>query len=147
MMRSRYHFWARKYSLFVLSFSLWLCFSQVSLADSLADLARPHEGRSMRATSTHKIGPDGKYDPNGEPDPQSNRDNRSVPPGQTKVSMNVKGPGVITHICISEDTPYFYAQYRQEYPVRKGQDYVILETEGKGHYVGTVLSVRTRSPS
>lgn len=48
---------------------------------------------------------------------------------------------------IAEDTPYFYAQYRQEYPVQKGQDYVVLETQGKGHYVGTVLAVRTRSPS
>ncbi len=45
------------------------------------------------------------------------------------------------------DTPYFYAQYRQEYPVQQGRDYLILETEGKGHYVGTVLSVRTRSPA
>jgi hypothetical protein len=235
---------------FTLSLCVWL--SQASFADLLADLARPHEGRSMRETSTHKIGPDGKFDPNGEPDPQSNRDNKSVPPGQTKILMNVKGPGIITHIwmtflgpephpwakkgsanhqemllrmywdgskrpcveapvgdffansfgkrsevlslpvvvedadsyncfwhmpfrssarveivnqsekpisllyynidwikkeSISEDTPYFYAQYRQEYPVQKGKDYVILETEGKGHYVGTVLSVRTRSPS
>lgn len=45
------------------------------------------------------------------------------------------------------DTPYFCARYRQEYPVRKGMDYRVLETEGRGHYVGTVLSVRTRSPS
>lgn len=44
-------------------------------------------------------------------------------------------------------TPYFYAQYRQEYPVSPGKDYVVLETTGKGHYVGTVLAVRTRSPS
>jgi hypothetical protein len=48
---------------------------------------------------------------------------------------------------IGDDTPYFYAQYRQEYPTQNGKDYVILDTEGKGHYVGTVLSVRTRSPS
>ncbi|OQB90414.1 MAG: hypothetical protein BWX84_01918 [Verrucomicrobia bacterium ADurb.Bin118] len=48
---------------------------------------------------------------------------------------------------LPEDTPYFYAQYRQEYPVTPGQDYVVLETEGKGHYVGTVLAVRTRSPA
>jgi hypothetical protein len=48
---------------------------------------------------------------------------------------------------ISEDTPYFYAQYKQEYPVEQGKDYVILETEGKGHYVGTVFAVRTRSPA
>ena len=47
---------------------------------------------------------------------------------------------------IAEDTPYFYAQYRQEYPVESGKDYVILQTKGKGHYVGTVLAVRTRSP-
>ena len=45
------------------------------------------------------------------------------------------------------DTPYFYAQYRQEYPVKQGSDYVILDTQGKGHYVGTVLAVRSRSPS
>lgn len=242
----------KKRLLFVFSLSLWVWLSQASFADLLADLARPHEGRSMRETSTHKIGPDGKFDPNGEPDPQSNRDNKSVPPGDKKILMNVKGPGVVTHIwmtflgpephpwakkgsanhqemllrmywdgnerpCVEapvgdffansfgkrsevlslpvvvedadsyncfwhmpfrksarvevvnqsekpisllyynidwikkenipEDTPYFYAQYRQEYPVQKGKDYVILDTKGKGHYVGTVLSVRTRSPS
>lgn len=48
---------------------------------------------------------------------------------------------------VADDTPYFYAQYRQEYPAQKGQDYVVLDTAGKGHYVGTVLGVRTRSPS
>jgi hypothetical protein len=48
---------------------------------------------------------------------------------------------------LPKDTPYFYAQYRQEYPVRKGEDYLLLETKGKGHYVGTVLAVRTRSPA
>ncbi|HXR07329.1 MAG TPA: glycoside hydrolase family 172 protein [Candidatus Acidoferrum sp.] len=48
---------------------------------------------------------------------------------------------------LPKDTPYFYAQYRQEYPVRHGQDYLILDTKGKGHYVGTVLAVRTRSPA
>ena len=252
MIKSRYYIFNGKRSLLVLSFFLCLYQSSIVFADFLADLARPHEGRSMRATSTHKIGPDGKYDPNGEPDPQSNWDNKNVPPGQTKVLMNVKGPGVITHIwmtflgpepqpwakngsanhqemllrmywdgcerpaveapvgdffansfgkrsdvislpvivedadsynCfwhmpfrksarievvnqsekpisllyynvdwvkkdhIDEDTPYFYAQYRQEYPTRNGEDYVVLDTEGKGHYVGTVLSVRTRSPS
>ncbi len=48
---------------------------------------------------------------------------------------------------LSPATPYFYAQYRQEYPARNGQDYVVLETAGKGHYVGTVLAVRMRSPA
>jgi hypothetical protein len=215
-------------------------------ADFLADLARPQSGRSMRATSTGKL-------PNSdEADPNSNRDNSNVAPGQTKVLLDVKGPGVITHIWMTflgpephpwakngsadhqqmllrmywdgaerpaveapvgdffancfgkrsqvislpvivedadsyncfwympfrksakieivnqaqkpisllyynidwikkeslpEDTPYFYAQYRQEYPVQKGKDYVVLDTKGKGHYVGTVLAVRTRSPA
>jgi hypothetical protein len=48
---------------------------------------------------------------------------------------------------LPDDTPYFHAQYRQEYPVEQGKDYVVLETQGKGHYVGTFLAVRTRSPS
>jgi hypothetical protein len=242
----------KKLSPLVFGLLLWVWLPQVSFADFLADLARPHEGRSMRATSTGRIRPDGKYDPEGEPDPQSNKDNSNVAPGHTKVLMDVKGPGVITHIwmtflgpephpwakngsanhqemllriywdgnkrpgvevplgdffansfgkrsevislpvvvedadsynCfwhmpfrksarvevvnqskkqisllyynidwikkdkIPEDTPYFYAQYRQEYPVRKGRDYVVLQTQGKGHYVGTVLAVRTRSPA
>ena len=52
---------------------------------------------------------------------------------------------------LPENTMYFCAQYRQEYPVmgnpdRFDHEYVILDAEGKGYYVGTVLSVRTRSP-
>ena len=239
-------------SWFVFALLLCTCLSQTSYAGSLGDLARPHEGRSMRETSAHKIGPDGKFDPAGEPDPNSNWDNKNVAAGDTKVLMDVKGSGVITHIwmtflgpephtwakngsanhqemllrmywdgserpaveapvgdffansfgkrsevisvpvvvedadsyncfwhmpfrksarieivnqsekpisllyynidwikkdAIADETPYFYAQYRQEYPVQNGKDYVLLDTEGKGHYVGTVLSVRTRSPS
>ncbi|MCG3199319.1 MAG: DUF2961 domain-containing protein [Candidatus Omnitrophica bacterium] len=38
-------------------------------------------------------------------------------------------------------TAYFHAQYRQERPCRAGERYLILDTEGRGHYVGTVLSV------
>jgi hypothetical protein len=48
---------------------------------------------------------------------------------------------------LSAETPYFYAQYKQEYPVQQGKDYVLLDTKGRGHYVGTVLAVRSRSPS
>ncbi len=48
---------------------------------------------------------------------------------------------------LPRNTPYFYARYHQEYPAKSGSDYMILHTEGKGHYVGTVLAVRTRSPS
>ncbi len=42
--------------------------------------------------------------------------------------------------------PYFCAQYRQEFPVASGRDYLICDAEGRGHYVGTVLSARSRSP-
>ena len=222
----------------------------------LGDLAKPIDGRSMRATSTFREGKDGKYDPHADPkgdlSEKSNWDNFRVAPGQTHVVMDVKGPGVITHMwftflgpepqgwapqgsanhrdmllriywdgakrpgveaplgdffanCFGKrsevislpvvvedadsyncfwnmpfrksarielvnqsdkpvnllyynidwirkdrlprDTPYFYAQYRQEYPAEHGKDYVVLDTKGKGHYVGTVLSVRTRSPA
>jgi hypothetical protein len=52
---------------------------------------------------------------------------------------------------LPRDTMYFCAQYRQEYPVQGDPDsvdneYVILDAEGKGYYVGTVVAVRTRSP-
>lgn len=47
---------------------------------------------------------------------------------------------------LPKDTPYFYAQYTQRYPTGGGEPYTLLETEGRGHYVGTVFCVRTRSP-
>jgi hypothetical protein len=47
---------------------------------------------------------------------------------------------------IPADAPYFYARYRQEFPLVDGKDYVILDTAGQGHYVGSVLAIRTRSP-
>jgi hypothetical protein len=56
------------------------------------------------------------------------------------------------HIDFTEDdqlpekTPYFCAQYRNEFPEKTGGDYLILDAEGEGHYVGTVMSVRSRSP-
>ncbi len=213
----------------------------------LSNLAKPQEGRSMRVSSTRRE----NGVPVGDLTENSNRDNFRVQPGQTHTLMDVKGPGVITHLWITflgpeiqdwapkgsanhqemllriywdgnpkpgveaplgdffagcfgkraevtsipvavqdgaayncfwqmpfqksarieivnqckkainllyynidwikkdslpADTPYFYAQYRQEYPVVQGKDYTILETTGKGHYVGTVLAVRTRSP-
>jgi hypothetical protein len=228
-----------------------------SRADGLMEgLAAPHEGRSMRATSTFREGKDGKYNldanPKGDLEEKSNSDNFKVQPGQTHVLLDAKGPGLITHIWLTflgpeaqdwakqgsanhqemllriywdgnprpgveapigdffancfgkrsevlslpvivedadsyncfwqmpfrksakieilnesekpisllyynidwvrkkhvpKSAPYFYAQYRQEYPVKQGHDYVLLETQGKGHYVGTVLAVRTRSPA
>lgn len=43
---------------------------------------------------------------------------------------------------------YFCAQYRQEFPTRLGTDYLIADIDAPngGHYVGTVMSVRSRSP-
>ena len=39
------------------------------------------------------------------------------------------------------DIGYFHAYYRQERPARSGHNYAFLDTKGKGHYVGTVMSV------
>lgn len=47
---------------------------------------------------------------------------------------------------LAPDTPYFCAQYNQEFPAASSSYYTVLDAEGAGHYVGTVLSVRTRSP-
>lgn len=55
----------------------------------------------------------------------------------------------IDYVSLDElppDTPYFCAQYRQEFPCESGRDYLILDAVGRGHYVGTVLSGRSRSP-
>jgi hypothetical protein len=43
-------------------------------------------------------------------------------------------------------TAYFCAQYRREFPETSGLDYLVLDAVGRGHYVGTVMSVRSRSP-
>jgi hypothetical protein len=47
---------------------------------------------------------------------------------------------------LPENTAYFCAQYRNEFPEKTGSDYLILDAEGVGQYVGTVMSVRSRSP-
>ncbi|HOW70646.1 MAG TPA: DUF2961 domain-containing protein [Phycisphaerae bacterium] len=47
---------------------------------------------------------------------------------------------------VPDNTMYFCAKYRQEYPQVAGRDYIVLDADGPGHYVGAVLSVRTRSP-
>lgn len=39
------------------------------------------------------------------------------------------------------DTAYFHARYRQEYPAVAGRDYLIADIEGRGQFVGTVMSV------
>ena len=254
--------WRTKVLLTVLSTFLAAAASSTWADGELDGLARPQEGRSMRATSTMRVGEvrrggknmklNPKADPKGDLDEASNWDNFTIAPGDAHMLLDEEGPGVITHIWITflgpepqpwapkgsanhqemllrmywdggkrpaveaplgdffancfgkrrevvsipvsvangdsyncfwrmpfrksarieivnesekplsllyynidwikkdklpDDTPYFHAQYRQEYPVEKGKDYVLLETKGKGHYVGTVLAVRTRSPA
>jgi hypothetical protein len=43
------------------------------------------------------------------------------------------------------DARYFHTQYHQAFPVPKGEDYLIAETTGRGHFVGTFLSVMANS--
>lgn len=47
---------------------------------------------------------------------------------------------------LPEDTTYFHAMYRQEYPTKPG-NYVIADIEGEGQYVGTLLNVHQRAGS
>jgi hypothetical protein len=44
-------------------------------------------------------------------------------------------------------TAYFHAMYRQEFPAKSGVNYLLADIEGRGHYIGTVLSVRQRTAS
>jgi len=87
---------------FLLQFAVvWSC----TAAGFLDDLAKPQSGRSMRATSTFREGKDGQYDrsaePKGDKEERSNSDNFRVPPGETNVLLNVRGPGVITHMWMT----------------------------------------------
>src|SRR6185295_4359471 len=43
--------------------------------------------------------------------------------------------------ALPETTPYFHARYRQALPNSGGKPYEVLAVSGRGHYVGTVLSV------
>jgi hypothetical protein len=67
--------------------------------------------------------------------------------GEKPISLLYYNIDWIKKDTLPDETPYFHARYRQEYPLEHGKDYVILDTKGKGRYVGTLLSVRTRSPN
>src|SRR5262249_43581890 len=47
---------------------------------------------------------------------------------------------------LDPDLGYFHAWYRQELPAERGKRYEILSVPGRGHYVGTVLSVVQSEP-
>lgn len=42
---------------------------------------------------------------------------------------------------LPEEAAYFHAEYRQSFPTQEGENYVVADIVGRGHYVGTVLSV------
>ena len=50
------------------------------------------------------------------------------------------------HQSLPDTTAYFHAMYRQEYPCVMGQNYLLADIAGKGHYVGTIQSVYMMSP-
>ena len=45
---------------------------------------------------------------------------------------------------LPKHTAYFHAMYRQQFPCVVGRDYLILDAQGKGQFVGCNLSVRCR---
>ena len=45
------------------------------------------------------------------------------------------------HKTLPDNTAYFHAMYRQEYPCVMGQNYLLADIQGRGHYVGTIQSV------
>jgi HEAT repeat protein len=45
------------------------------------------------------------------------------------------------YASLPDDVAYFHAYYRQERPAVSGRNYAFLSIRGRGHYVGTVLSV------
>lgn len=45
------------------------------------------------------------------------------------------------HASLPENTAYFHAMYRQEYPCVMGRNYLLADIQGRGHYVGTIQSV------
>lgn len=47
---------------------------------------------------------------------------------------------------LPNETAYFCSQYNQAFPEKLGEDYLIADIKGQGHYVGTVMSARSRSP-
>jgi hypothetical protein len=49
------------------------------------------------------------------------------------------------HPSLPENTAYFHAMYRQEYPCVMGKNYLLADIVGRGHYVGTIQSVYSMS--
>lgn len=58
-----------------------------------------------------------------------NIDFRALPPG-----------------AVPDDARYFHAQWRRQNPTRPGENYLILDTDGAGHYVGCAMSMQAIAP-
>ncbi len=48
--------------------------------------------------------------------------------------------------ALPDDTLYFHAQFRRENPVSLHKPYTILETRGRGNYVGTIMNYHLLGP-
>jgi len=56
----------------------------------------------------------------------------------------------IDYLALDQPLPTkerFHAQYRQAYPASFPQNYTILETQGSGHFVGTIMNVESTKPN
>ncbi len=75
---------------------VWRCRCSLAVAadnvsaQSMEELAKPKDGRSMRSTST-AVDEQGHY-------AHDNSDNSRVAPGAKKVVLDAEGPGVVTHM-------------------------------------------------
>jgi hypothetical protein len=49
------------------------------------------------------------------------------------------------HDAPTEEPARFHAQYRQAFPCPDGENYVFVEAKGRGHFVGTNLSIHLRA--
>jgi D-arabinan exo alpha-(1,3)/(1,5)-arabinofuranosidase (non-reducing end) len=74
-----------------------------------------------------------------------------------RITVTNEGPETVTafycyveYLALDDSPPTrerFHAQYRQAYPTDFPENYVILETEGQGQYVGTVYSIESTEPN
>lgn len=66
-----------------------------------------------------------------------NNDAWTIEPGATSVLADIRGPGQITHIWLTQPNHYRECLIR----ITWDNNYVIMETKGRGHYLGCNLSV------
>ncbi len=85
----------------------------------------------LLAHAVSQVGPDRDRQPEREADQ----------PALLQHRLDQEGPPARRHALLLRPVPPGVSRRS------RAQDYVVLETKGKGHYVGTVLAVRTRSPA